>query len=337
MPSCGSQCLICDVPIRLDTYVGCTHACKYCFAQRKRDNDIIKGAENCKNLIDFIQGKRNPMTNWCDWNIPLHIGGMSDPFQPAERKYQRTLECLKVLAETKYPVIISTKGSICIEEPYLSLLKKCNVVMQISMACSKYDKLEPGAPTYKERLEILSVLSSNVRRTIVRCQPYLHECFRDIKNEIPNYAKAGAYGVIFEGMKFQRKVPGAVKVAGDLCYPLNILTSDFQVLKTLCHDNGLKFYSGENRLRTMGDSLTCCGIDGLEDFVPNKYNLNHLLNGDKTNPNASQTQQGTAGCFCAIHQNTVYQKWAKDKSYQQAMIKDLKDSNVWYEVFNKKA
>ena len=31
----------------------------------------------------------------------------------------------------------------------------------------------------------------------------------------------------------------------------------------------MKFYSGENRLRAMGDSMTCCGIDGLEGFKGN--------------------------------------------------------------------
>ena len=44
MTSCGSQVVLCDVPIRFDTYKGCSHACKYCFVQRKKDiSDIDKG------------------------------------------------------------------------------------------------------------------------------------------------------------------------------------------------------------------------------------------------------------------------------------------------------
>lgn len=40
MPNCGSQCWLCDMPIRFDTYKGCTHGCKYCFVQRNGKYDI---------------------------------------------------------------------------------------------------------------------------------------------------------------------------------------------------------------------------------------------------------------------------------------------------------
>ncbi len=31
MPECGSQVILCDLPVRMDTYKGCSHNCKYCF------------------------------------------------------------------------------------------------------------------------------------------------------------------------------------------------------------------------------------------------------------------------------------------------------------------
>lgn len=37
MPEYGSQIVLCDLPIRFDTYKGCSHNCKYCFVQRKKD------------------------------------------------------------------------------------------------------------------------------------------------------------------------------------------------------------------------------------------------------------------------------------------------------------
>ena len=42
MPKCGSQCYLCDVPIRFDMYVGCSHGCKYCFAKKFEDISKIK-------------------------------------------------------------------------------------------------------------------------------------------------------------------------------------------------------------------------------------------------------------------------------------------------------
>ena len=92
MPSCGSQIILCEVPIRFDNYVGCSHGCKYCFVTRKADISQVKLGESTQALREFIAGKRTTDTQWCDWNIPLHWGGMSDPFQPAELQYRRSLD-----------------------------------------------------------------------------------------------------------------------------------------------------------------------------------------------------------------------------------------------------
>ncbi len=124
MPKCGSQITICDLPIRFDTYEGCTHACAYCFVKLKKDISQVKKGEGIKSLIDFIQGKRSRDLNWCDWNIPIHWGGVSDPFQPAEKIQKLSLQALKVFAKTKYPFVVSTKGALIAEEPYLTLLSK---------------------------------------------------------------------------------------------------------------------------------------------------------------------------------------------------------------------
>ncbi len=294
MPSCGSQFWLCDLPIRFDTYVGCTHDCKYCFVQKKKATltDIAFG-ESPEVLASFISGKKTRENMWCDWKIPLHFGGMSDPFQPAERKYKRTLEALRLLSTSQYPVVISTKGRLCIEGEWLEELKKCNVVMQISMVCDKYDVLEKGAPTFRERLEMVRVLSKSVKRVLCRMQPYIIEVCSDVLKVLPEIKEAGAHGVILEGMKFAKKKSGLVKCGGDFCYPVDVLKRDFTQIKAKCRQLGLAFYSGENRLRNMGDSLTCCGVADLEGFKPNTYNLNHIFNGDEVKPTAQMQKAGT--------------------------------------------
>ena len=76
---CGTQLVLCDVPVRLDTYKGCSHACKYCFSKKKTDISDIK-EDNCvTRLREFISGKRTARTSWCDWDIPLHWGGHERP------------------------------------------------------------------------------------------------------------------------------------------------------------------------------------------------------------------------------------------------------------------
>lgn len=317
MPECGSQCILCDLPIRFDTYLGCSHGCKYCFVQRK-SNLAVKPWEDAKKALEFIKGKRNGETKWADWNIPLHWGGMSDPFQPVERKEKRTLEALKVFADTGYPVVISTKGKLCIEEPYLSLIARGNVVMQVSALCDKYDSLEPGAPTFAERLVMIRKLSGAAKRVIVRAQPYIHDIKQDMIQNIQLFADAGAHGIVFEGMKFVRKKPGLVRVTGDWCIPYEVLKSDFLILRDECHKHGLAFYSGENRLRALGDSLTCCGVDGVPGFVPNRYNACHIVNGDIREATAGQKLPGSATPYQTVFQSAgFYQNVIKGNSFEK--------------------
>ena len=64
MPECGSQLPLCDVPIRFDTYKGCTHACSYCFVNRNYDIKNIEMGESAQSLTNFIKGKRSLVTSW---------------------------------------------------------------------------------------------------------------------------------------------------------------------------------------------------------------------------------------------------------------------------------
>ncbi len=326
MPKCGSQIAICDLPVRFDTYKGCSHMCRYCFVQLKYDIANIERGEGPKALAEFIAGKRSGDTSWCDWNIPIHWGGVSDPFQPIEAQHRLSYEALKIFAETKYPFVVSTKGRLIASPEYLDLLKECNCVVQISLLSPRYDVIEKGAPSFSERLDIIRKVAPHVKRLIVRAQPYTTEILNDILKQIPIYADAGVFGLTIEGMKYKRKVQGLVKVAGDYCYPVGILRKHFDVIKAGCHQFGLRFYSAENRLRKLGDSLCCCGIDGLDGFIPNTYNLNHYLyDREHFTPTAKMSEPGSSSCLKATCQNTYSVSAFKNRGlthFMEAMSKD---------------
>lgn len=319
---CGSQAVLCEYPVRLDTYSGCSHGCKYCFARTKVDIEKVTMKNCAKQLRGFIEGKRNGVTKWCDWAIPLHWGGLSDPFQPVERRAGASIECLKIFAETKYPVIISTKGKLITEEPYLSILRECNAVVQVSMVCSSYDRMEPGAPSFEERLSMVARLAGNCRRVIVRAQPYITGVKREFLSNIPRFAKAGAHGVTVEGMKFKKGKPGLVKVRGDYCYPEDLLEAHYALIRDACHDAGLAFFCAENRLRPMGDSPACCGCGDLPGFRGNRFNAVSLLNGIDCAPTERMKEVGTAMCFKAIHQSPGSSIELRKESFASQMAKE---------------
>ena len=56
---CGTQVVLCNIPIRFDTYEGCSHECKYCFAQRKKNISHVKKIWNSTIITLFYRGEKN--------------------------------------------------------------------------------------------------------------------------------------------------------------------------------------------------------------------------------------------------------------------------------------
>lgn len=322
MISCGLQCLTCDYPINLDTYRGCSHNCLYCFVKQKHTIDTVEPLSSVTQLKHFIEGKRGCDTRWCDWDIPLHFGGNTDPFQECEREHKISLECLKIFAESKYPFIISTKNPVMLtEEPYLSLIKQCNVVVQCSMSCSKYDKLEKGAPTYKERLAAMDFLKDKVPRTIARVSPYFPDCHKEICAEIPNMAKSGIHGISISSLITKKKTKGMKRYGTNYMFDLDLLAPKYRQLKQICHDNGMKFYCCEDGLEHWSDSLSCCGTDGLDGFTPNTYNVGHIAIDSKTpEPTEAMKRNDTYRPFKAIGQSQVFAQKVYNKSFADLIL-----------------
>lgn len=329
MPDCGSQVLLCDLPIRFDTYRGCTHQCKYCFATKKNYNmKNVKVYESHHRLIDFIKGKRNKMTMWCDWNIPLHWGGMSDPFQPVEKKFRESYKCLEVFVKTQYPFVVSTKGRLIASDEYLNLIKQCNCVVQISLVCPEFDIIEQGAPRFAERLEIVKKISPH-KRVNIRIQPYMIEYHDSIMNSLEKFAESGAYGVIVEGIKFEKAKKGLVRVGGDLVYPIGALKPKLAQIKDKAHKLGMKFYSGENRLRRMGDDLCCCGIDGLKGFKGNSFNINHIINGGEFKITPAM-EKATSTPLKSVHQQAGVSARLESMTFKDGVINEYKNKEEYF-------
>jgi len=318
----GTQLILCDMPVRLDSYDGCTHACTYCFVKKKTDITEVEANNSINQLKDWVDGKRTKSFTWADWKIPLHFGGVSDPFQPIERQHKVTLRMLEIMTKAQYPCVISTKGTLILEEPYFSLIRDGNYVVQVSMISRRYDKVESGASTFAQRLEILEKLQGVAKRTVVRCQPYVPSVFMDMFSNIVEYEKRGVYGVIFEGMKYAFKAKDTEKHFGDFVIKKDLLQEQFSSLKEHCHKHNLKFLCAENRLRSMSDSLSCCGVSGLDGFTPNTYNLNHLLFDDvKPEPTKGMLQPGSGKTngFVSLSQKQSAAQAMKEKTYVEMM------------------
>ncbi|MEZ6135743.1 MAG: PA0069 family radical SAM protein [Pirellulaceae bacterium] len=111
-----------DVPFRysLNPYRGCIHACSYCYARptheylgfnagRDFETKIVvkhDAADLFRKFLSKPQWKPEPIT----------FSGVTDCYQPAERKFQLTRSCLQVALECKQPVNIVTKNALIVRD-----------------------------------------------------------------------------------------------------------------------------------------------------------------------------------------------------------------------------
>jgi len=101
--------------------------------------------------------------------------GVCDPYQPAEKEYELTRRCLKVLKENGWPVTIQTKSPLVLRD--LDLLKDfggIEVCFSIGTGNEEIrSTFEPKTPSIKERINALEILHREGVRTYVMIAPML--------------------------------------------------------------------------------------------------------------------------------------------------------------------
>ncbi|MBI4843970.1 MAG: radical SAM protein [Nitrospirae bacterium] len=159
----------------LNPYVGCAHACVYCYAKfmkrftghAERWGDFADVKINAPELLAREVKKKKTGRVW--------ISGVCDPYQPLEKRYMITKKCLSILAENGWPFTIQTKSPLVLRD--IEILKSADdaeVGFTITTADEKVRRLfEPGAPPVQKRIEALAVLHSAGIRTFVMIAPIL--------------------------------------------------------------------------------------------------------------------------------------------------------------------
>src|SRR4051812_23386023 len=113
--SITSQFGFCGLPLRLDSYAGCSFQCTYCFARARGGNtpsDFVRAADPGAVRRVFERsltggGSRvGFIGQFLRQRVPVHFGGMSDPFQKAELKHRVSAQILEIFRTHKYPLVI---------------------------------------------------------------------------------------------------------------------------------------------------------------------------------------------------------------------------------------
>lgn len=100
----------------VNPYRGCEHGCVYCFARPSHAYlDLSPGLDFETKLFaktNAAERLRAELSRPAYRCMPIALGINTDAYQPIERRYRITRQCLEVLAETRHPVSFITKSSL---------------------------------------------------------------------------------------------------------------------------------------------------------------------------------------------------------------------------------
>lgn len=229
--------VFCPMNFVADTYMGCPHACWYCYAPsyvvrfQKYDGSFqifrnfrrrFKSDRDFKKIEDAIE--RGEVKGICDkkqenfvrkaikHKHPLRIGSVSEPFGvPLENQYGDTYRVLEILISHDYPFVVCTKSPLVATPKYINLLNSTRkVAVQVSLIslddnllkCLESRK-DGKTPSAKSRLDALKKLSEEGIFTICRVQPMIPQVTEHgMKDLIYALAEAGVKHVIVEFLWF---------------------------------------------------------------------------------------------------------------------------------------
>lgn len=162
-------------PYVINPYRGCQHNCSYCYARfmkrftghKEAWGQFVDVKVNAPDLLKREITAKKPGKVW--------ISGVCDPYQPLEAKYKLTRQCLEILLQNSWPVVVQTKSPLVLRD--IDILKKgryFEVGFSIATADDTIRKLfEPFAPSISDRVKALDELHKTGIRTFAMIAPML--------------------------------------------------------------------------------------------------------------------------------------------------------------------
>ena len=207
-----------DVPfdVSINPYRGCEHGCAYCYARPTHEylgfsagldfeTKILVKETAPELLAEELESPR--------WRPEvLGISGVTDPYQPAERRLELTRRCLEVLALYRNPVALITKNHLVTRDAdllaELARHRAAAVVLSITTLDEGLTRtLEPRTSHPRDRLRALEELSS--RR--IPCGVLVAPIIPGLNDhEIPSILEAAAEAGAGFASFIPLRLPGAV-------------------------------------------------------------------------------------------------------------------------------
>ena len=160
-----------DVPFEqsLNPYQGCEHGCIYCFARPAHAYlNLSPGLDfetrifHKPQLVDLLRRELSAPGYVCK---VIHVGGNTDPYQPAERSLRSTRGLLELLLERRHPLTVITKGALILRDVDLLAALAERKLVKVFVSLTSLDQsikrtLEPRTASPGARLRVMRELTA---------------------------------------------------------------------------------------------------------------------------------------------------------------------------------
>ena len=143
----------------INPYVGCEHACEYCYARfmKRFTNHEEPWGEFVDVRVNIPEVLKKELKSDKYKGETIYIGTVTDPYQQAEKKYKLTRKILEELVDYPTSVSILTKSDLILRD--LDLIKKFKKI-DVNFTFNTLDeqwrkRVEPNSSTSKERLNAM--------------------------------------------------------------------------------------------------------------------------------------------------------------------------------------
>src|SRR4051812_20300931 len=152
----------------INSYRGCEHGCAYCFARPYHEYlGFSSGLDFETKIMVKLRAPellRRELSHPKWQPQPIAMSGATDCYQPAERQFRLSRQCLEVCAELRQPIIIITKNALVTRDLDLlsELARHQCISVNISVTSLDADlagRLEPRASRPKARLQAIRELN----------------------------------------------------------------------------------------------------------------------------------------------------------------------------------
>ena len=205
----------------INPYRGCEFACKYCYARYTHEFMEMRDGIEFEQKIYIKQHAADLLRQELRQVKPgeeIAIGTATDPYQPAEKRFEVTRGILEELARHEgLELGIISKSNLVLRDLELLLEINRKNRLHVSLTITTLDVklariLEPRAPRPDLRMQAVKELAGAGIRTGISCSPVLPGITDSVKNlesVVKAAAEAGARG-IFANPLFLKPCSAAV-------------------------------------------------------------------------------------------------------------------------------